>query len=71
MDAVIVIGGMNKMHIKSEGLCERCKYGAHNDCKEMRCIDCPLQIGSRPDGGAACVCTSIKKGSPCKYYQPL
>lgn len=53
------------MAVKTQELCESCKYSFNNWCKNTNCSDCPQNIKY----GKTCKCLKIKKGEECLMYQ--
>lgn len=50
-------------HIKSDDLCDRCKYGQCAGMKDKPCGDCPMDIK------LGCQCDFIGYGTPCKAFE--
>lgn len=51
--------------IKSDTLCDKCKFGAENDCYTADCSNCPMNI---PNSAPRCKCGFIEGGKPCPYF---
>ena len=54
------------MPIKTDALCEKCKYAFGDYCIGGGCIECPMKI----NGESRCKCLTIKKGQACPYFTP-
>lgn len=48
--------------IKSETLCEKCKFSYKRHCRGRRCKDCEIH-------DEKCKCTRINNGKPCPYFE--
>lgn len=54
-----------RKHIKTEALCDSCKFNVSTYCMKGRCTECPLASIFSPH----CRCLTIKKGKKCPYYK--
>lgn len=48
--------------IKTEDLCERCRFAFAEWCRGRRCYECNM------DGDGVCLCTTIARNTPCPYF---
>lgn len=53
------------MPIKTDALCEKCKYSFQPWCIRNGCFTCPQHSTS-----IHCKCLTIKKGEDCPYFTP-
>ena len=55
--------------IKSDDLCDSCKYSSGNSgCLGVVCDDCKVRQ-SAPRCGSSCPCNMVPDGAPCPYYE--
>ena len=62
-------------HIKTEELCDKCRYGFYNNCLRSlcECAKCPRYVPDAPPSNwrdvKTCQCLTIKEGEECPYYK--